>query len=127
MTVYTLEIGVIYDSSLAHELTDSLSNKFLLNGLPNAPMINKLQKDNYNLNLTNDMNISNEYKILKPNIYKITDSNDYQKLDNNNLIEKKIDIIKDLELLNEIFETDSSIEKEKKKYKKNKNPYKFTY
>jgi len=129
---FTLEIGVIYDLSLTYELTDSISNKFLLNGLPNLPGLEKLDKKNHNLNITNDLahedNDLTEYKIINKDNFK-EDTLTY-----------------DLETLNALFESfdggdimkeeskdlkNSKVEKEKikdkDKDKKKKKKYNFNY
>jgi hypothetical protein len=124
---FTLEIGVIYDLSLTYELTDTVSNKFLLNGLPNLPSLDKLDKKNHNLNITNDIAHENN------------DLTEYKIISNQNFKEDKLSY--DLDTLNALFETldeNSNIEefketpkeKEKTKEKKDKNKkkkYNFSY
>jgi hypothetical protein len=126
---FTLEIGVIYDLSLTYELTDSLSNKFLLNGLPNLPSLEKLDKKNHNLNITNDIAHENN------------DLSEYKIINNQNFIEDKLSY--NLNTLNAIFETideDNETEgikekqknvnkdkKEKEKEKNKKKKYSFNY
>jgi hypothetical protein len=77
-------------------------------------MIDILQKDSHNLNLTNDM---------------IKESHDYKMSINDNFVERKIDINKDLELLNDLFEDENQTDKYSiiPKEKKKKKPFKFTY
>jgi hypothetical protein len=121
---FTLEIGVIYDLSLTYELTDPISNKFLLNGLPNLPSLEKIDKKNHNLNITNDLanedNDLSEYKIISKDNF------------------KEETLTYDLETLNALFETiDDDNNKgtnevknnkgEKVKDKKKKKKYNFNY
>lgn len=124
---FTLEIGVIYDLSLTYELTDTVSNKFLLNGLPNLPSLDKLDKNNHNLNITNDIAHENN------------DLTEYKIISNQNFKEDKLSY--DLDTLNALFETldknnnieefkETPKEKEKIKEKKDKNKkkkYNFSY
>jgi hypothetical protein len=127
---FTLEIGVIYDLSLTYELTDPISNKFLLNGLPNLPGLEKLDKKNHNLNITNDLahgdNDLTEYKIINKDNF------------------KQETLTYDLETLNALFESiedndndnikdepkdlkNNKGEKGKNKEKKKKKKYNFNY
>jgi len=117
---FTLEIGVIYDLSLTYESTDIMANKFLLNGLPNLPTMDKIKKNTHSLNITNEManqsqNLSN-YKIIT----------------NDNFVEENL--AHDLETLNALFESvddnesTSKKSKDSKENKKKKNKsYKFNY
>lgn len=119
---FTLEIGVIYDLSLTYELTDPISNKFLLNGLPNLPSLEKIDKKNHNLNITNDLanqdNDLTEYKIINKDNF------------------KEETLTYDLETLNALFETIDdnkgtnevkNNKGEKGKDKKKKKKYNFNY
>lgn len=118
---FTLEVGVIYDLSLTYELTDTMTNKFLLNGLPNLPTFDKVKKSNHTLNITNE--IANQSNDL----------NSYKIITNDNFVENEL--AHDLETLNTLFETvddnDSTSKKSKdskeKDKKKKKKAYKFNY
>ena len=118
---FTLEVGVIYDLSLTYEATDIMTNKFLLNGLPNLPSMDKLRKNNHSLNITNEM--ANQSENL----------NNYKIINNDNFVEENL--AHDLETLNALFETvndtDSTSKKSKdskdKEKKKKKKAYKFNY
>lgn len=63
----TLEVGIVYDSSLQYEISDSLTNKFMLSGLPSLPILDNVTKKNRNINIVNDStnqgNNLNDYKI----------------------------------------------------------------
>jgi hypothetical protein len=130
---FTLEIGVIYDLSLTYELTDSISNKFLLNGLPNLPGLEKLDKKNHNLNITNDLahedNDLTEYKIInKDNFKEETLTYDLETL--NALfesIEDKDDDNTKEDFKNSKKEKNKVKDQEKEKDKKKKKKYNFNY
>jgi hypothetical protein len=50
----TLEIGIIHDSSLHYEISDTLANKFMISGLPNLPVLDNVSKHNRTINIVND-------------------------------------------------------------------------
>jgi hypothetical protein len=113
----TLEVGIVYDSSVSYDLTDSLTNKFMLTGLPSLPVIDNVSKSNRTINIINDG--ANQ---------------------NNNLINNKINLNeKEFQDLYSIFENgdslvlpnDNSDNKEEikplKKKKKDKKKFNFSY
>ena len=109
----TLEIGVIYDSSLSYELTDVMTNKFMLNGLPNLPSLDKINKNPHNINITSEI---------------VNDKN-------NDLYKYKKNISSDLEGILDIFENPNMIPippsidviEKKTSKKKPKNKFNFKY
>ena len=111
---FTLEVGIVYDSSLQYELTDTLANNFLMSGLPSLPIINNIEKKNRTINIVND------------NTNQGNNLNNYKK----NLNEKEFND------LNYIFENGDSImlpddesnnKKIIKKKKNDKKKYNFSY
>ena len=69
----TLEIGIIYDSSLQNELTDTMLNKIMTTGLPNLPILDNISKKNKNINIVNDD--ANQGNNLKKDIFSIFENN----------------------------------------------------
>ena len=96
----TLEVGIVYDSSLQYELTDSLSNNFLMSGLPSLPVINNIEKKNRTINIVNDNttnqknNLDNYKKNLNEkefnDLYYIFENGDNIELPNNQSENKEI-------------------------------------
>ena len=95
----TLEVGIVYDSSLQYELTDSLSNNFLMSGLPSLPVINNIEKKNITINIVNDNtnqenNLNNYKKNLNEkefnDLYYIFENGDNITLPNDDSDNKKI-------------------------------------
>ena len=82
---FTLEVGVVFDSGLGYELTNVLTDNFMVSGLPSLPNIEKVDKRDYNLNIINDnANTNNDLDKFKIADYKQV-SNIYDK----NLFKKK--------------------------------------
>lgn len=143
---FTLELGIIYDLSLKYELTDSIDNKFLVNGLLNSPNLEKINKKSHNLNITNDLahynNDLTEYRIInKDNFKEDTLTYDLETLnaifdtieedgDTDNIKEQhgkvKNKLLKNKDEDND-EDNDKETKKEKKKEKKKKKKYNFSY
>jgi hypothetical protein len=99
----TLEIGVVYDSSLQYEITDTLANKFMMTGLPSLPVLDNVSKKNRTINIINDStnqgNNLDDYKINLnqkefQDLYSIFENGDNSVLpngdsDNKEVIKKK--------------------------------------
>jgi hypothetical protein len=111
---FTLEVGVIYDSSLSYEITDSVNNKFMLSGLPNLPILDNVSKNNRTINIVNDK--ANQGINLKD--YKIN-LNEKEFQDLYNIFENGDNII---------LPNDESDNNQKIKYKKKeKKKFNFSY
>jgi hypothetical protein len=80
----TLEIGIIYDSSLQNELTDTILNKFMTTGLPNLPILDNISKKNKNINIVNDN--TNKKNNLKTDVYSIFENDNNIILNDNNIM-----------------------------------------
>ena len=113
---FTLEVGVVYDSSLQYEISDSLTNKFMLSGLPSLPVLDNITKKNRNINIVNDS--TNQGNNL--NNYKIN-LNEKEFQDLNYIFENGDNII----LPNDNSDTKEVIKIKKKK--SNKKNFNFSY
>jgi len=111
----TLEIGVVYDSTLQYEMSDTLANKFMISGLPNLPILDNVSKTNKNINIINDdINQGNNNKKIDLNEKEFQDL--YSIFKNNNDI-----ILPD----DDSNSNNTIIKKEKKKHEKKK--FNFSY
>jgi hypothetical protein len=110
----TLEIGVVYDSTLQYEMSDTLANKFMISGLPNLPILDNVSKTNKNINIINDdTNQGNNKKI---------DLNEKEFQDLYSIFKNNNDIILPDDDSNS---NNTIIKKEKKKHEKKK--FNFSY
>jgi len=83
----TLEIGIIYDSTLQYEISDTLANKFMVSGLPNLPILDNISKTNKNMNIINDdTNQGNNLNNLKIDLNQKEFQDLYSIFENNNNI-----------------------------------------
>jgi hypothetical protein len=81
----TLEIGIIYDSTLQYEISDTLANKFMVSGLPNLPILDNISKTNKNMNIINDdTNQGNNLNNLKIDLNQKEFQDLYSIFENNN-------------------------------------------
>ena len=81
----TLEIGIIYDSTLQYEISDTLANKFMVSGLPNLPILDNISKTNKNMNIVNDdTNQGNNLNNLKIDLNQKEFQDLYSIFENNN-------------------------------------------
>ena len=111
----TLEIGVVYDSTLQYEISDTLANKFMVSGLPNLPVLDNVSKTNKNINIINDdTNQGNNLNNYKINLNEKEFQDLYSIFENNNNI-----------ILPDDNSTNNIVKKEKKKPDKKK--FNFSY
>lgn len=111
----TLEIGVVYDSTLQYEISDTLANKFMVSGLPNLPVLDNVSKTNKNMNIINDdTNQGNNLNNYKINLNEKEFQDLYSIFENNNNI-----------ILPDDNSTNNIVKKEKKKPDKKK--FNFSY
>ena len=111
----TVEIGVVYDSTLQYEITDTLANKFMVSGLPNLPILDNVSKTNKNINIINDdTNQGNNLNNYKINLNEKEFQDLYSIFENNNNI-----------ILPDDNSTNNIVKKEKKKPDKKK--FNFSY
>lgn len=59
----TLEVGVIYDSSLKYELEDNMKNHMQISNLPLGNQITNLNKKQINYNTTSEMYLENQNSV----------------------------------------------------------------